>query len=725
MGPQVKIAAILLMLSAACKSEGQLTADYYVAPNGNDVNPGTLEQPFASWQKAFDMVTPGKTVFIRGGVYYPEAANEFGVSEQGKSGSSGNTINVMAYPGEKPVLDCHGLAGGSVRRVGISLESCNYWHIKGLYITGVLQNNAAVVATGAKLVSCNNNVLEELKVFKNEGTGLSIVESSEGNQVLNCDFYDNDDSYAPAMSGTADGLFLGHITERNGNERTNTIMGCRAWNNSDDGFDLDGNEGIVTIDNCWSFNNGKRSCDGGGFILGPTNGTAEAGLQRTITNCRSFYNKPVGFDQNGTNVPMRFEGNIAFKNDPRGYYFCFFNSTLTFTKNISYQNPNPDCFQSNAAQDWTSVNDNSFKSLDSTGVSGARKGDGSLPDIQFLKPNDVAETVYSPPFTSLGNVIVNKKLVAPASYTDILIDVRNKNAEITNNYVEANHTANKAVINVLSNITSSAKINYNVISYKNQDGYAINIGTEATTANNNTLDGAEVIGNKISNLGVMTRGITHCIFIGFNKGETVKYNYLENAPYGIVLKSQNMDNSGAIVSYNVVKGGYQAMLLKGIQNTKVYNNTFYNDVVTTMDVVFIDMFLNPDGGNGSPGTIIRNNIFYSVHEPVMIRVQDDASLANFQCDYNVYYYAGGTPMFKIKSTLYTFAQWQGLGYDTHSVVMDPGFISGTLIPSAAINHAVNLGDSYKTGIDPSNTWNRNNTVTKDQGSTWQNGAFVK
>ncbi len=41
----------------------------YVAPDGNDSNPGTIDQPFESIQKAQELASPGDTVFIRGGTY--------------------------------------------------------------------------------------------------------------------------------------------------------------------------------------------------------------------------------------------------------------------------------------------------------------------------------------------------------------------------------------------------------------------------------------------------------------------------------------------------------------------------------------------------------------------------------------------------------------------------------------------------------------------------------
>ena len=136
-----------------------------------------------------------------------------------------------------------------------------------------------------------------------------------------------------------------------------------------------------------------------------------------------------------------------------------------------------------------------------------------------------------------------------------------------------------------------------------------------------------------------------------------------------------------------------------------------------------------DGTSPSTGTIIKNNIIYSSGtSPYMIQVNDNASLTGLQCDYNVYYVSGGNPMFitnaNVSANYLTFAQWQALGYDLHSVVINPN-LNSSLVPAAGLFYGQNLGSTYQTGIDPANTWNRTNTLTKNQGSTWECGAFIK
>jgi len=72
---------------------------YYVAPWGDDENPGTFEKPFRTIQKAVNVMKPGDTCYIRGGRYHEE------VVINGLIGTEEHPITFMAYPGEKVILD--------------------------------------------------------------------------------------------------------------------------------------------------------------------------------------------------------------------------------------------------------------------------------------------------------------------------------------------------------------------------------------------------------------------------------------------------------------------------------------------------------------------------------------------------------------------------------------------------------------------------------------------
>ncbi len=69
------------------------SADYYVQHDGDDGDPGSLAAPFASVQRAADLMKPGDTCYVRGGIYRE------GVSVR-RSGRKNAPIRFCAYPGE-------------------------------------------------------------------------------------------------------------------------------------------------------------------------------------------------------------------------------------------------------------------------------------------------------------------------------------------------------------------------------------------------------------------------------------------------------------------------------------------------------------------------------------------------------------------------------------------------------------------------------------------------
>src|SRR5665811_1194131 len=66
----------------------------------------------------------------------------------------------------------------------------------------------------------------------------------------------NSDPVGDLAYGGSDGFESGSYGS---NTSTNIIFrGCRAWSNSDDGWDLRQADGVYTLENCWAFWNGYR-----------------------------------------------------------------------------------------------------------------------------------------------------------------------------------------------------------------------------------------------------------------------------------------------------------------------------------------------------------------------------------------------------------------------------------------------------------------------------------
>jgi len=93
------------------------SATYYVSVKGADSNPGTLEAPFATIQKAADVMKPGDTCFVREGVYRETV-------RPASSGAEGAPITFQAYDGEEAVVS------GADTVAGWALDEGAIWKAK-------------------------------------------------------------------------------------------------------------------------------------------------------------------------------------------------------------------------------------------------------------------------------------------------------------------------------------------------------------------------------------------------------------------------------------------------------------------------------------------------------------------------------------------------------------------------------------------------------------------
>jgi hypothetical protein len=101
---------ILLVLPWELAANPPIRADFFVATNGSNANPGTLDKPFATLAAARDAVRQLKaagalerevTVLVRGGIYVFERTLVFGPED---SGTLEHPIVYAAYPGQTPIL---------------------------------------------------------------------------------------------------------------------------------------------------------------------------------------------------------------------------------------------------------------------------------------------------------------------------------------------------------------------------------------------------------------------------------------------------------------------------------------------------------------------------------------------------------------------------------------------------------------------------------------------
>ena len=349
---------------------------YYVSTSGRDTAVGTIDQPFLTIPKAYSIAVPGDTILVRGGIYSVSATISLS-----KSGTSTNRYYLLAYPGERPILDCSTMAVNSSNR-GIKLSG-SYWTVKGLDVKGAGDNGM--------IVSGSNNVIDFCAFYENSDTGLQLGSGASNNQVINCDSYFNVDPSQGNADGFAPKLDVGP---------GNYFYGCRSWQNSDDGWDgylrpRPTQVIITTLENCWSFNNGylrtgsPSTGNGNGFKMG---GSDSANLEHNfiLKNCLAFGNRVKGFDQNNNRGSMTLYNCTAYENGTNysiaGYIDS--GSTVTVVNCVALGSYGSlGSFVVQQTNSWLSpfnVTSADFASVDTTGVRGPRQADGSLPDVPFM-----------------------------------------------------------------------------------------------------------------------------------------------------------------------------------------------------------------------------------------------------------------------------------------------------------------------------------------------------
>lgn len=345
----------------------------FVSTLGSDTNAGTFDAPFLTIKKALTVIQPGDTVFVRGGHYIMDTV-ALSVS---LSGSSSSHYYLMAYPydSERPLLDYSLMPFGSSKR-GILLTG-NYWYIKGLDIYRAGDNGM--------FISGSHNTIEYCSFRENQDSGLQLGGGASDNRVINCDSYYNYD--APNSGGNADG-FSPKLDVGTGNY----FYGCRAWQNSDDGWDCYGAVAAVTLENCWTFNNGyiKDGSDPGGNGNGFKVGGNYTENDATLYQCLSFGNKSKGFDQNHDRGSITLINCTGYNNVGNNYAISEAlnaGKTLTITNCAELGGKlSIGSFAILTTNSWPTLTATSadFVSLDTTGVRSARKADGSLPDVNFM-----------------------------------------------------------------------------------------------------------------------------------------------------------------------------------------------------------------------------------------------------------------------------------------------------------------------------------------------------
>jgi len=274
---------------------------------------------------------------------------------------------------------------------GISLTG-NWWTFERIDVT-----RAGYQGT---YVTGSHNTFDNCRFYRNRNSGVEVNKGGEYTLLRNVDTYDN---YDPKKAGSMSDGFAIKQTMGPGNR----LVGCRSWNNSDDGYDTFDSPEFVTLDSCWAFRNGwyhgdpgssrnSTSMNGNGFKVG---GLGQ--LQRNVLrNCVAVGNKARGFDQNSNTGGITVVNSTSYRNGTQNFSFS---ATLAageknvFINNISLSSGAADGISSatSTTNTWNgiAVAASDFLSTDTSLAIPARNDDGSIPQNAFLRLKSTSKLI--------------------------------------------------------------------------------------------------------------------------------------------------------------------------------------------------------------------------------------------------------------------------------------------------------------------------------------------
>lgn len=368
----------VVIVTATAKDKGTVKATKEITILSFETGNGTSSTEVsnaAELIEALAIIEPGGTIILKQGTY--SLSNKISVY---KSGTLEDKITLIGKEGEnRPKLDFSAMPENSSNQ-GIVLDA-DYWYIKGIDVYKAGDNGMQIKG--------DNNLIEFCTFSECSDTGLQIDNGAANNTILNCDSFFNADSTIENADG-----FACKLTAGSGNK----FVGCRAWQNLDDGWDgyLRDNDNITTTyENCWAIKNGylkdgyKGNGDGNGFKTG---GSDNKLLKHNAIykNCIAVGNIYDGFDHNSNRGFVEIYNCSSYDNG-RNYSFSNTNplekliiKNSNALGNYGSANATTVDVTNNSWQDGIVTTQDDFQSIDYNQLLGARKADGSLPDVTFF-----------------------------------------------------------------------------------------------------------------------------------------------------------------------------------------------------------------------------------------------------------------------------------------------------------------------------------------------------
>lgn len=336
---------LVLLLNAVSGSEAAVR---FVSPSGDDANDMmSAETACSTLGKALAGLVPGDSVFILPGVYNVAKEEISGFDNPGPyavvyhlsmKGEKGKPIVIKGLrdeAGNRPVFDFSGITladdkNPSGYRITGFLVSGSYLKLSDFECRGIMVTRTDhSQSENIRISNGSYNTFDNIACHDGMGIGFFLNKNSHHNLIVNCDGYNNYDPISDIDprtgmgSGGNNDAFGCHVK---GGMDGNMFIGCRAWRNSDDGFDLINCYSPVAITYSIAVQSGydgegKSRADGngfkaGGFNMKPRNVPLFNGKapRHTVMNNFAAANKANGVYANHHLGGNDFIGNSSFDN---------------------------------------------------------------------------------------------------------------------------------------------------------------------------------------------------------------------------------------------------------------------------------------------------------------------------------------------------------------------------------------------------------------------------
>jgi hypothetical protein len=281
------------MAGVVCGVMTGMSADYFVATDGDDANPGTLAKPFRSPVFAAAKLMPGDTLFFRAGTYPCRTDSTVGLGPS-RSGEPGRPITFRNHANEHVMIDGRGSDWGFtangwswIEIDGFDIVNATHYGMKlskghggDRFSDHVTIRNCEVHDTGMECIfafNCTNLLIENCHLHDSKGShGLYLQVGCHNAVVRNVTSENNRGNSGSQLNASGGGItnaLVEHCLLR-GNAQGYSLMGainCTFRNNIifNNGFDGPRGAGYRELI-LWTYGDSKKGetgtlCEGNLF----------------------------------------------------------------------------------------------------------------------------------------------------------------------------------------------------------------------------------------------------------------------------------------------------------------------------------------------------------------------------------------------------------------------------------------------------------------------------